>query len=620
MMNSDNLTSRPTASSSPAVAWLRKSWKILLGALIGTLISNILCLPLWTDYDVMGFFRTPWNKEACMEIIYGGPLAGADAFSITSPSDPSLSTPTGYRYGRGVQFYTANLPVNGEWVSYSFTLKAHRKGMLQIMLKGPRRSNDYGEISSIFSDYRNLKIGDKEIFSDRKKVSYVKDFSHRILVNANDAIKISFDVRRHPLGADDFNLIDSENFWYIITLSILAFVIFYVLLWRVLSLCRHRTAEDAIFLFIFFLLLAIPLSGISDAQFSFPENRALAKCPKISEVLVKNANFGERHGDWFCDHLGGRAGMIKIHDFAQSKMQHIVRGRIHWQMMDNGWIFLPPFAPNMRLKRAQLRPIVTNFARLGKFCEANHIKLYVLIVPRKETIYQEYLYGYGMDEEKSAAENAWHEQIKTIVGQQHVSYIYPWKELRNASKQDYTFFKLTLHWTDWGAYIGYSVLMREIRRDFPDVPIVTLRDYKLTQSDLIRDDWYRDFYNPLFSLIKSEGDRRCHAARYNYYDIKNGDKLVWKITGAYRKEFAYRGGVYKIMHFTDSQGDNLTGFLSCTGGMMRQIRLNLNLQLRPREERYKILKYYEKEILSYKPDILILTVVESSLDYFVNPI
>ncbi len=603
--NSDNPASPSSVSVPSAGAWLCKSWKILLGALIGTLVSNILCLPLWTDYDVIGFFRTPLNKEARMEITYSGPLTGAEAFSITSSSDPSLCTPTNYRYGRGAQLYTANLRINEAWKSYSLTLNAHRKGMLQIMLRGPLESNDCGKIYSIFSDYRNLRIGGKEIFSARKDVSFSKYFSYRIPVNANDTIKISFDARRHFFGADDFNLIDSENFWYIVTLSVSAFVIFYVLLWRILSSCKHRIAEDAIFLFIFFLLLAIPVSNISSAQSSTREARTLKQCPKVSLVLTEGTNYGKEYDDWFCDHLGGREWLIKLHDVVHRETQRIIQTPRALYMQDSGWMFSSRFSAGSGF----VRPMVSALTEMRKFCELNHIKFYIMVVPRKESIYREELYGYGLDKRKMHAEDAIHECLRHLAEKQHVTYIYPWKELRDARKQAYTFFKLTHHWTDWGAYIGYRALMKEVRHDFPNMPVVSMREYRLTRSRLIRDEWDRSFHRGwLRKFFNFDVDRRHPSTMYNYYEHKKADTLAFRM-GDFVKDFLYRGGVYKIMLLGDSQCENLMAYLPYSAIQTRFIRLNANHNL-PVSEQWRIMKYYSKDILSYKPDIVILSLSE----------
>ncbi len=599
-MNSNDLTPPDAIPRLLAPAGFRESWKIMLGALIGTLIVNILCLPLWMDYDVESVIRTLFNRDARMDIIYNGPLTGANAFSITS-SEPALSSPTNYYRGNDAQLYTANMQVGGEWKAHSLTLNARRKGYVQILLRGPHRCDDYGEIYSITTDYSNLKIRGKEIFSSRRKVTYIKGFSYRIPVNANEAINISFDVRRHHFDADDFDL--KRNFWYIITLSVLTFVIFYILLQRLSISYKHAKAEDAVFTFIFFLLLMVPLSNISDAQKVAREGRTLKQRPKVSLILEGGANYAKECEDWFCDHLGGREWLIKLHDVIQRETQRIIRGRIAWYIQDSGWIFEDL---GWHLGSKDVKPIVDTMVEMKKFCELNHIKLYVFVVPRRESIYQEQLYGCVSKRKQFAEESALHEQIKSLAARQHVTYIFPWTELRDACKLDYTYFKLTHHWTDWGAYIGYRALMKEIHRDFPDIPIVSLGEYNQTQSSLTRDEWVRNFSSgTLKRFFNFETDQRCPVTIYNYYDSRNADKLVLNV-GKYTKDFRYGGGAYKVMVIGTSQNENLMNFLPYSAAQTKYIRLNMG-QL-PGSERWKIMKHYKKDILSYRPNILIFSI------------
>ena len=66
--------------------------------------------------------------------------------------------------------------------------------------------------------------------------------------------------------------------------------------------------------------------------------------------------------------------------------------------------------------------------------------------------------------------------------------VFPYEELVEASRQDFVFFKTDHHWTDWGAFAGYQVLMNEIKKDFPYVNIaneMTLRSATITMFALI---------------------------------------------------------------------------------------------------------------------------------------
>lgn len=521
------------------VIFIRRCWKCM-GALLCAIVTNWLCLSFWTDYDATGFIRTLFDKKASVSIEYRGVLTGGNAFDIST--EPHLNDQQ-WAVKRGLQRYTADLKIHRKWEKYTITLKVRRPGDIFIRLRGPEIRNDYGEISQVFVDYSNLKVCDKVIFSEIRKLSYEKQFTHRIPVKANDVIRVQFESRRHYVNLGDFNPGKRENLWYIVTLSIMSFAAFHVLLSKFSIFRRRGNAVDSIFLFLFFVLIAIPMSTVSDAQIAVREGRTLKQRPKMSSAFKGGVNYEKEYDEWFCDHLGGREWLIKLHDVIQRETQKIIRGRRAWYMQDSGWLFTKS-GFTWHLGTELVQPVVIHLAKLEKFCEANHVKFYILVVPRKEDIYQEQLYGYGLDREKSSVEHTRWEQIRHLSARQHVDYIYPWAELRRASEQDHTFFKLTNHWTDWGAYIGYRALMKEVQRDFPKVPVVSLSDYEHERSNLIRDGFERSFtHGHLMLNFNFETDDRHTNTLYNYYDHKNAEGLVVKI-GDFTKDFAYRGGGY----------------------------------------------------------------------------
>lgn len=573
-------------------------WWVLPCVLIVTLVTNIFLLPLWTDCDVTGFIRTLFNNEARLDIMYTGAVTGCEPFHVTSTPRSNNSN-----WYNGVH-YTTDLKTGWKWGEYSVTLKMRQNGRLRILLRGMDQSNDYGEKYCILADYRNLRVNNRVVFSAEKKVSFTKSFAYDIPVRVGENISITFDVRRHHFHVDEFDLIGTRNFWYIVSLSIFMFTISYMLLERLNVMRGQGKAEDTVFLFIFFLVLAVPMIYMSDAQVSRRERRTTEKCPALADILKENADFGKKYDNWFCDHLGGREYLFKVHDGIMKQTQEIIQTPQAWYFREDGWMFRTPFTwvPSAKL----IHPIVTSLMDFKLFCDTNHIKFYVLIVPRKANIYWEHLSGYGSDREKGMSENRFHEQVKRETARKHIAYIYPWKELREASKTDYTYFKLTHHWTDWGAYVGYKALMQEIRRDFPNVPVVSLSDYNQSQSILIRDDWDRSFYSGfLFTLFGFESDSQCPTTLYNYYNHKNAGRLALKI-GRYTKDFRYGGGgVHRMMLIGTSQCENLLNYLPYSAANTKFIRINKAF---PGTEQYKIMKNFKKEILSYKPDILIFSI------------
>ncbi len=54
--------------------------KRIWGIALLTIFANILCLPLWTECDYVGFVRTLFNKEARLDLRYTGKITCAEPF------------------------------------------------------------------------------------------------------------------------------------------------------------------------------------------------------------------------------------------------------------------------------------------------------------------------------------------------------------------------------------------------------------------------------------------------------------------------------------------------------------------------------------------------------------
>ena len=252
--------------------------------------------------------------------------------------------------------------------------------------------------------------------------------------------------------------------------------------------------------------------------------------------------------------------------------------------------------------------------QLNEFCQRNQIKLYILEVPRKESVYKEFLSDkYGFDKKEFVKVSRSQETVRREVQNHNIPYVYPYNELRNATKQDFVFFKCLHHWTDWGAFVGYRELVKEIRKDFPDMPFVSLNDYRRSRNWLIRDAYFRDYawpgtahkyFNDQHSALFSE------KFFYNYYDHKSADKIVVQV-GKFTKNFAYPDGKHRVMLIGTSQCDNFLQFLPYSASQTKYIRLNMG-QVK-NEDEFKILKLYKKDILAFKPDILILCIHTDNL-------
>ena len=573
-----------------------------------TLLINALCLPLWIECDYVGFVRSLFNKEARLDLLYSSQITRAEPFQYKVTPQPFYAT---WMYGSGDNVHRANLSLRarGKWQRLSLSLKAQRDGKITVLFRGPEVQDEYGFFYSVLTDWRNVKINGKTILPKRKALSFEKNFTKQLSVKKGDILHIEAEFRRHHFSIHDFTGLKSGKVWYIITGNLLFFSLIYLLLSYMEKRRERICLSDMLLLVVFFLLLFIPLISISDAVKSVRENIMLAVKPELKDIFREKSDYGRRYEDWFNDHFYGRVVLKKLHNNFRNKLSRVIRTDKGIYLKESGWEFLLPLVSGWAYRTDFFQSAAQNLVQLNQFCQQHQIKLYVLEVPKKEIVYKGFIKeNYGFDETTLTRALQTQEFIRNEAERYRIPYIYPYKALHNAAKSDYVFFKWKHHWTDWGAFVGYNELMKEITKDFPDVPIGSLNDYRKSRNWLIRDEAWEGYDRAWqLNLLFNNGNEDDPANRvlYNYYDHSNRAKMVFKV-GKFTKEFVYPVGKRKCMLIGTSQNENLNHFLPYSFAHLKFLRLNMG-QVKWEDE-FKILKLYKKDILTFRPDILIFSI------------
>lgn len=354
---------------------------------------------------------------------------------------------------------------------------------------------------------------------------------------------------------------------------------------------------------------------ISNAVKSTRERRVLATKPKLEDVFKEKADYGRRYENWFNDRFCGRSLLIKLHDSICYNINRIIRTKSALYFKeDHLLIQLPEYGTVFGLPHAQL--ISRSINQLNDFCEKNRIKLYILEIPRKEFFYKNIVKEkYGFNDKRFTKISQMREAVRESARAHHIPYIYPHEALQEEAKQNLIYFKSSVHVTETGAFIAYRELMKAILRDFPDMPVVSLNDCRKLQNKLIRDGWHWTFgYGDLLFFFGFKDDPD-HRVVYNYYEHKNNNKIMVQV-GEFMKDFTYPEGKHRVMLAGTSNNNVISRFLSFSASETRFIQLNMNPV--PRVEQWKFLKLFKKDILAFKPEILILSISTNDLPQLHN--
>ena len=403
-------------------------------------------------------------------------------------------------------------------------------------------------------------------------------------------------IRKNNLNVDFYALVIIATAYFLVTYKLLKYLSSF-------KIEQHQSRIDIVFLATFFILLFVPMLHISDAEKSEQENRMLAKYTSLIDYRGGyNLKYGKDFDSWFSDRFWGREKVIQWVNSVRYKISSAYSNNKALYLKKQGWMFDLPMT-NYPLSKEKIKAVNDSIQKFNAFLTKHGIKLYILLVPKKESIYQDELVCYGYDKQKDIK---YQQSIQNIINaNKTVPIIYPYDEMRKAKQKDYVFFKQSHHWTDWGAYLGYVKLMEQIKKDFPDITVAALDEYKISTSSMIRDNYDRNFNTGhttnLLGLNKFAKD--VLTAEYTYYDNKNSDQIK-VVRGRYIKRFSNGKEKYKIFLTGNSHNENLLQFLPYSAKELKHLRLNME-QI-PSEEQFKFMKYYKKELLEFKPDIVIV--------------
>ena len=249
------------------------------------------------------------------------------------------------------------------------------------------------------------------------------------------------------------------------------------------------------------------------------------------------------------------------------------------------------------------------------FCEENGIKLYFVVTPNKNSVYPEYMATEGVE----MAENRTLDVILNYLSENTELNVIDCRKGLFAAKEQYPdenlYYKLDTHWNNHGGFAAYTQIMEAVSKDFPNAVIYTKDDYQIDYFDSYMKDeaYYLGWYDtiteqgPVYTLknqLKATMTYRKDSGPYgefiHAYIHENGYRDKTDYCSFENPNVADAPSVYVIR---DSFGIALVPFITDS---FSEATFNWTLG------------FNKDDILSKKPDIVIMQVVERSLADFFN--
>ena len=573
-----------------------------------TILLTILCAPIYSNHLISGLWQSIYaNQNARIDISNTGNAKNTvEIIKAEAPSGYKANYNKQCRAKNGKCVFV-NETIDSKWHNYKIKFKAVRNGDITGSWRGPYVRDADGIDFPVLVDYRFVMVNKKQILNGRKAFGFPQPLRHNFKAKNGEVVELRFEARQHHFAWSDLRKFYSFNTLLFLSVLMLAFLLSYKMVQYIskFKLLEHNSRIDIVFAIVFVILLFIPMSGISTAKQSVQERRMLAAYPRLFTGTL-NLNYGKQFEKWFNDRFRGRTNLILLNTEAKYALNNVYQNDKAIFFKKSGWMFRKPFVlqtPKLKLNN----PVIKELRKFDDFCSKHNIRLYVLIVPPKESVYSDELRIYT---DISAKDKKFREYIaflQTALSDNRV--IYPFKELKNGLKKDFVYFKQAHHWTDFGAYLGYKVLARRVKQDFKEFEILSPEYFNISQANLIRDDFKRTFGRGHTTNLLNLNNRPIEEilnTPYNYYDPKDSE-AVTEERKEYIKIFKNRAAKnnYRVFMTGNSQNENLLQFVNASVEHVKFLRLNRN-QLN-NEEMFKFMKYYKNEMLDFKPDIVIIT-------------
>lgn len=276
---------------------------------------------------------------------------------------------------------------------------------------------------------------------------------------------------------------------------------------------NKKNIHSFVFVFVFMGLLLSPLldNVLGVDKTIHNENRGLAKMPIFSIDSLET--FPMKFNTFISDNFGFRKlfvqlnGKYKYKFFNSETKRRVLFGKNNWLFLgydasnDKEFIFSDFTHRNLRTKE-ELRDIGNKYKFLTKKFDKANIEYYKACFPNKHSVYKS-----NLPERAKICVLDTLSRLDQLIGylgkdqQNIVDIIDLREEFISKNNQQSLYIKGDTHWNEFGAYLAYQRILKEIAKDFPQVKPHNLDDYEvrwynsLSAWEKDKLDWCEDCYN-----------------------------------------------------------------------------------------------------------------------------
>ncbi|MFC1687750.1 hypothetical protein ACFL0L_04165 [Patescibacteria group bacterium] len=241
---------------------------------------------------------------------------------------------------------------------------------------------------------------------------------------------------------------------------------------------------DIILIVFFLAVLWIPMAGMVfgfESDIEEQEKRKLAEMPEFTASSILRAPFRKDFDEYFSDNFGFRSilvhagSLLHVGLLKSSPTHQVVIGKDDWFFFGGGNV-IDDFRGAIPLTDRELKSIKDNIEQQRELLANQGIDFYILVSPNKTSIYPEFL----PSNIEKVGEQTRLDQIVTHLSE-HSDFVIidPREKLIKIKEKNFAYEKTGTHWNEYGAFVAYSELINEVRKNYPNIPAPDINNFEL---------------------------------------------------------------------------------------------------------------------------------------------
>jgi hypothetical protein len=215
------------------------------------------------------------------------------------------------------------------------------------------------------------------------------------------------------------------------------------------------------------------------------ENRSLAKAPEININVLDG--YPSKYSDYYNDQFPFRDALVEAYSYIKTRCFYespipdkVSIGKENWLYYVEDEVKL--YNGSRRLSDSSLNLYLNEFTRREKYLEKRNCSMYIYIVPAKLIVYPEY---FGKDIKRYNKQSEGEQLAEYIQKHSDVHITYLLSTLLKVKNADnpLLYYKTDTHWSDYGSFIGYTEIMRQVSSTCSNLKILTEKDMVTSDTD-----------------------------------------------------------------------------------------------------------------------------------------